>query len=173
MNVLYLGEESLRKVSEPVADINDELRTLVREMFITMDADRGIGLAAPQIGKNIRLFIVKIDDGIERIFINPQIIATSEEQCSYEEGCLSIPELYAPVVRPESIIIQYKDINNRRKTLEADGLLARVIQHEYDHLEGVLFIDRLPEKEKNDMIEKFTRIRQRKAKREAKKRIAI
>ena len=173
MNVLYLGEESLRKVSEPVEDINDELRTLVREMFITMDADRGIGLAAPQIGKNIRLFIVKIDDGIERIFINPQIIATSEEQCSYEEGCLSIPELYAPVVRPESITIQYKDINNRRKTLEADGLLARVIQHEYDHLEGVLFIDRLPEKEKNDMIEKFTRIRQRKAKREAKKRIAI
>lgn len=173
MNVLYLGEESLRKVSEPVADINDELRTLVREMFITMDADRGIGLAAPQIGKNIRLFIVKIDDGIERIFINPQIIATSEEQCSYEEGCLSIPELYASVVRPESITIQYKDINNRRKTLEADGLLARVIQHEYDHLEGVLFIDRLPEKEKNDMIEKFTRIRQRKAKREAKKRIAI
>ena len=173
MNVLYLGEESLREVSEPVADINDELRTLVREMFITMDADRGIGLAAPQIGKNIRLFIVKIDDGIERIFINPQIIATSEEQCSYEEGCLSIPELYAPVVRPESITSQYKDINNRRKTLEADGLLARVIQHEYDHLEGVLFIDRLPEKEKNDMIEKFTRIRQRKAKREAKKRIAI
>ena len=137
MNVLYLGEESLREVSEPVADINDELRTLVREMFITMDADRGIGLAAPQI------------------------------------GCLSIPELYAPVVRPESITIQYKDINNRRKTLEADGLLARVIQHEYDHLEGVLFIDSLPEKEKNAMIEKFTRIRQRKAKREAKKRIAI
>ena len=86
MKVLYLGEETLQQPSLPVENIDAELHELVRDMFVTMEHDSGIGLAAPQIGKNIRLFIVKIDDGIERVFINPQIIATSEQQCSYEEG---------------------------------------------------------------------------------------
>ena len=159
MEVLYLGDETLRLRSQPVEHIDDELRTLVRKMFITMDTDKGVGLAAPQIGKNIRLFIVKIDDGVERVFINPHIIGTSEKQCSYEEGCLSIPKMYASVIRPESV------------TIEATGLLARVIQHEYDHLEGVLFIDRLAEDERNKIIEKFRQQQERKKQREAKKRM--
>lgn len=171
MEVLYLGEETLRQPSQPVKNIDDDLRTVIREMFTTMDTDKGIGLAAPQIGKNIRLFIVKIDDGVERVFINPHIIGTSEKQCSYEEGCLSIPKMYASVIRPESVTVQFQDMNGRRKTIEATGLLARVIQHEYDHLEGVLFIDRLAEDERNKIIEKFTQQQERKKQREAKKRM--
>ena len=173
MKVLYLGEETLRQPSKPVEHIDAELHELVRKMFITMDEDQGVGLAAPQIGKNIRLFIVKIDDGIERVFINPQIIGTSETQCSYEEGCLSIPKMYASVVRPESVTIQYKDMNGRRKTMEASGLLARVIQHENDHLDGILFVDRLAEKERNELIAKFTQQQERQKQRKAKKRISI
>lgn len=173
MKVLYLGEETLRQQSLPVENIDAELHTFVREMFTTMERDKGIGLAAPQVGKNIRLFIVKIDDGIERVFINPQIIATSEQQCSYEEGCLSIPKQFASVVRPEAITVQYKDLQGRRKTLEARGLLARVIQHEYDHLEGVLFIDRISEKDRDALVEKFSKQQERKKQREAKKRQRI
>lgn len=173
MKVLYLGEESLRRPSKAVEQIDTELRELIRNMFITMEEDKGIGLAAPQVGENIRLFIVKIDDGIERVFINPQIIATSEQQCSYEEGCLSIPNIYASVIRPEAITIQYKDMNGRRKTMQASGLLARVIQHEYDHLEGILFIDRLSEKERDALVAKFAKRQERKKQRKAEKRIQI
>ena len=170
MKVLYLGEETLRQPSQPVEHIDDALRELIREMFITMNTDQGIGLAAPQVGENIRLFIVKIDDGVERVFINPLIVGTSEKQCSYEEGCLSIPKMYADVIRPESVTVQYQDINGRRKTIEATGLLARVIQHEYDHLEGILFIDRLSEKERDELVAKFAQQQERKKQREAKKR---
>lgn len=173
MEVLYLGEQTLRQPSKPVEHIDETLHNLVREMFITMERDEGIGLAAPQVGKNIRLFIVKINDGVERVFINPQIVATSEAQCSYEEGCLSIPKLYASVIRPESVTVQYKEINGRRKTMEASGLLARVIQHEYDHLDGLLFIDRLSEQERDALVAKFTRQQERRKQREAKKRMHI
>ena len=171
MKVLYLGDETLRHPSKPVEHIDDALHELIREMFITMDADKGIGLAAPQIGKNIRLFVVKIDDGVERVFINPVIVGTSEKQCSYDEGCLSIPIMYADVVRPEAVTVQYLDGNGRRKTMEATGLLARVIQHEYDHLEGVLFIDRLSETERDALVAKFTQQQERKKQREEKKRM--
>ncbi len=173
MKILYLGEESLKQSSEPVAHIDESLQNLIADMFVTMEEDNGIGLAAPQIGKNIRLFIVKIDDGVQRVFINPQIVATSEAVCSYEEGCLSIPKMYASVVRPESVTVQYQDQNGRRKILQATGLLARVIQHEYDHLEGVLFVDRLEEEEKQALIKKFKERQMKKAKRSAKKRVRI
>lgn len=170
MNILFLGEETLTQSSLPVETIDESLHELIREMFIAMEKDRGIGLAAPQVGKNIRLFIVKIDDGIERVFINPHIIATSERQCNYEEGCLSIPKIYASVTRPETVTVQYQDQNGRRKTMEASGLLARVIQHEYDHLEGILFVDRLPDAEKSELIDKFQRNQQKKLQRHAKRR---
>lgn len=170
MKVLYLGEQTLREPSRQVERIDNTVQDLIRDMFITMEEDKGIGLAAPQIGKNIRIFVVKLDDGVERVFINPLIIGTSERQCSFEEGCLSIPNLYANVVRPESVTVSYQDTNGRRKTIEASGLLARVIQHEYDHLEGVLFVDRLPEKEREALISKFAQQQERAKKRKAKKR---
>lgn len=155
MKVIQLGNETLRQKALPVEDINDDIRLLVREMFETMVREEGIGLAAPQVDKSIRLFVVKADDGIERTFINPQIIATSQETESYEEGCLSIPKTYEEVIRPSAITVQAKNERGRRFTLEADGLLARVIQHEYDHLEGILFIDRIKADKKEKIEQKF------------------
>ncbi len=155
MKVVRLGEEILRQKAEPVAEITDEIRALIRDMFDTMVAEDGVGLAAPQVGKNLRLFVVKADDGIERAFINPQIIATSQELVSYEEGCLSIPKIYEEVVRPEKITVQALNERGRRITLDADGFLARVIQHEYDHLDGVLFIDRIDPAKKAKIEQKF------------------
>ncbi len=155
MEVVRLGNDVLRDHAVPVEEINDEIRSLVEEMFDTMVKSDGIGLAAPQIGRSIRLFVVRADDGVKRVFINPQIIATSQEMCSYEEGCLSIPKYYDDVIRPERVTVQARNENGRRFTLEADGLLARVIQHEYDHLEGILFIDRIAPEKKAKVEEKF------------------
>lgn len=155
MKVVHLGDEILRQKAVPVETIDDEIRELAREMFITLQKEEGVGLAAPQIGKSIRMFVVKADDGVERVFINPQIIATSSEQVTYEEGCLSIPKLYEDVVRPERITIQAQNEKGRRFNLEADGFLARVIQHEYDHLEGILFIDRISADKKAKIEAKF------------------
>lgn len=143
MDVLHLGDETLRQKAVPVEEVTDEIRDLAREMFITMDREDGVGLAAPQVGKSIRMFVLRADDDIDRVFINPQIIATSQETCEYEEGCLSIPKQYADVTRPERVTVQARNEKGRRFTLEADGFLARVIQHENDHLDGILFIDRI------------------------------
>lgn len=155
MKVVHLGDEILRQKAVPVETIDDEIRELAREMFVTLVEEEGVGLAAPQIGRSIRMFVVKADDGVERVFINPQIVATSSEQVTYEEGCLSIPKLYEDVVRPERITIQARNEKGRRFNLEADGFLARVIQHEYDHLEGILFIDRISPDKKAKIEAKF------------------
>jgi peptide deformylase len=155
MKVVRLGDDILRKKAEPVEEVTDEIRELVREMFVTMEEEDGVGLAAPQVGRSIRLFVVKADDHVERAFINPQIIATSQEVCSYEEGCLSIPKMYEDVVRPERVTVQARNEKGRRFTLEAEGFLARVIQHEYDHLDGILFIDRIPTEKKIKIEQKF------------------
>ena len=154
MNVFYMGEKCLRAVSEPVEAIDDNIRLLVEEMFHTMKKENGIGLAAPQVGKNLRLFIALVDNQ-KYVFINPQIIETSQDVCDIEEGCLSIPKIYEYVTRPSAVRIQFLDIEGKRKTMEADGLLARVIQHEHDHLNGVLFIDRLDPKKKEELIKRF------------------
>jgi peptide deformylase len=155
MKVIHLGNDILRQKAVPVEEINDEIRELVRDMFVTMETEEGVGLAAPQIGRGIRLFVVKADDGVERAFINPQIIETSQELSTYEEGCLSIPKMYEDVVRPARITIQARNEKGRRFNLEADGFLARVIQHEYDHLDGILFIDRIEAAKKAKIEQKF------------------
>lgn len=155
MEVMTLGEDVLRQKAQPVSEIDDRIRELVREMFVTMSEKDGVGLAAPQVGVSIRLFVVKADDGIERTFINPQILATSQETCDYEEGCLSIPKSWEDVTRPERVTVQALNERGRRFTLEADGFLARVIQHEYDHLEGILFIDRIDPAKKAKIEDRF------------------
>jgi len=142
LNIVKLGEESLREKSVAVEEVNDEIKQLANDMFETMIEADGVGLAAPQIGKNIRMFVVIADDDIRRVFINPQIIKTSEEVGPYEEGCLSIPQVYESIIRPLKVTVQALNENGKPFTLDADGLLARVIQHEYDHLEGIVFIDR-------------------------------
>lgn len=142
LRITKIGEEILRQKAQPVEEINDEIRQLANDMLETMiDAD-GVGLAAPQIGRSIRMFVIMADDDIKRVFINPQIIKTSNEVGPYDEGCLSIPQVYETIVRPLQVTVQAYDENGKRFTLDADGLLARCIQHENDHLDGVLYIDR-------------------------------
>lgn len=142
LDITKLGEEILRKKAEPVPEVNDEIRKLAEDMFETMIAADGVGLAGPQVGKNLRMFVLIADDDVRRVFINPQIIKTSSEVCDYDEGCLSIPQVYETITRPEKVTIQALNEKGKPFTLDADGFLARIIQHEYDHLDGILYIDR-------------------------------
>jgi peptide deformylase len=152
MEIITLGNEVLRQKALPIQDIDAQVKALAQEMIETMHRGRGIGLAGPQVGLLQRIFVVQIDGDSPRVFINPSIIGTSPEISQYEEGCLSIPGLYADVTRPEKVTVQAWNERGRPFTLDAEGLLARVIQHEYDHLEGVLFIDRLSEPKRNRLL---------------------
>jgi peptide deformylase len=155
MQILTLGSDQLRQKAEKIDKINEDTAQLTREMFDMVKKDKGIGLAAPQIGICKRLFVVHIEGDIERVFINPSILETSQETAKVEEGCLSIPGVYADVIRSESVKIQAWNEKGKPFTLEASGLLSRVIQHEYDHLEGILFLDRLPEDKKEKILAKY------------------
>lgn len=143
------GDKILRKKLSPVKEIDFETVELIKNMTHTMREAYGIGLAANQVGEDKQIFVVDISavEGYENFkplaMINPKIVAHSEELEHFEEGCLSIPTLRADVIRPAAIQIVYFDTDMKEQTLEADELLARVIQHEYDHLQGVYFTDRL------------------------------
>lgn len=132
----------LRKKSQNVADVlNDKIQKLIPEMVETMKAKNGVGLAAPQIGQNIRLVVVGYKDK-DLVIINPKIIKKSLLKEWDEEGCLSIPHKYGQVKRHKNITVKYLNENAQEQTLKASGLLARIIQHEIDHLDGILFIDK-------------------------------
>ncbi|MDO8669583.1 MAG: peptide deformylase [Candidatus Buchananbacteria bacterium] len=132
----------LRKRSQNVADVlSDKIQKLIPEMMETMKAKEGVGLAAPQIGQNIRLFVVGYKDK-NLVIINPKIIKKSLLKEWDEEGCLSIPNKYGQVKRHKSLTVKYLNEGGQEQTLKASGLLARVIQHETDHLDGILFIDK-------------------------------
>lgn len=174
LDIVKLGEDILREKAQPVAEVNDEIRQLAQDMFDTMiDAD-GVGLACPQIGKNLRMFVLIADDDVRRVFINPQIIKTSEELGDYDEGCLSIPQVYETIKRPVRVTVQALNENGKPFTLDADGLLARIIQHEYDHLDGIVFIDRgdkdFAEKTTAQFAKRRERAEQKRREKEAKAR---
>ena len=169
MKVLTLGDELLRQKSEPVEEVTPEIKALAEEMFTTMIQEQGVGLAAPQVGILKRMFVLIADDDVRRVFINPQIISTSTEVSEYEEGCLSIPKVYEKITRPVKVTVQALNENGKPFTLEADGLLARIIQHEYDHLEGVLYIDKGDPLFKFKTEENFKRKNERKKLKEAQK----
>jgi peptide deformylase len=137
----------LKRVSEPVERVDDELRALMDDMVETMYAAPGIGLAAVQVGVPKRVIVMDLAHEGEppdpKYFVNPEITWRSEELFSYEEGCLSVPEIYDDVERPARVKLTYLDYSGERVEEEAEGLYAVCIQHEFDHLEGVLFIDRL------------------------------
>lgn len=135
----------LREKSGKITDIDGEIVRLADAMIEKMHVARGIGLAGVQIGRPQRIFVTHVEGDTPRVFINPTIIETSVEQSDYDEGCLSIPAIYAGVTRPQAIRVQAWNERGRPFTMDADGLLARVIQHENDHLNGVLFIDYLTE----------------------------
>jgi peptide deformylase len=155
MQVLTLGNELLRQKAEKIDKIDDEIKDAAKQMFEIIKKDKGVGIAGPQIGLMKRIFVTHIEGDEERIYINPSILETSQETIKYEEGCLSVPGLYADVVRSESIKIQAWNEKGKPFTLETSGLLARVIQHEYDHLEGILFLDRLSELKRKRLMEKY------------------
>jgi peptide deformylase len=147
----------LRQKAEPVTSFDSALHTLIDEMFETMYAAPGIGLAAPQIGVMKRIAVVDVssredeEDETPIALINPEIVWSSEEMSTYQEGCLSIPDVYEDVVRPEKIRVRFLDRDGKPQEIEADGVLATCIQHEMDHLDGVLFIDHIS-KLKRDMV---------------------
>jgi peptide deformylase len=145
----------LRQKARPVKNINDELRKTAQALIETMHKDKGVGLAGPQVGLEQRIFVTHAEGDEPRVFINPSIVWTSQEQSVYEEGCLSVPGIWMDVRRPAKIKIQAWNEKGRAFTLEASGILARVIQHEYDHLEGILFIDRLDEIKREKALSKL------------------
>lgn len=169
MKILQLGDPVLREKSQPVTEFNDELKSTISEMFDDMIKANGVGLAAPQVGILKRFFVIISDDDVRRVFINPQIIATSTELCPYEEGCLSIPGIYEEIMRPKSVTVQAMNEKGKSFTLEADGLLARIIQHEYDHLDGMLYIDRGDMEFKGQIEAKFAKKAERRQQKEAQK----
>ncbi len=169
MEILRLGNDTLRQKSEPVEKVTDEIRQLVEEMFKTMDAGKGVGLAAPQVGILKRLFVITADDGVRRVFINPQIIATSQETCEFEEGCLSIPNVWEYISRPAKVTVQALNEKGKPFTLEADGYLARIIQHENDHLDGILYIDRGDAEFRQKTIDSFEKRELRRQEKQALK----
>jgi peptide deformylase len=139
----------LRERAREVSEIDDGVRAIVHDMFETMGDESGIGLAAPQIGVGRRIIVVSINEkGFEHLaLINPVVTDSSPEHVAYEEGCLSVPGVNADVSRPERVVVQGTTKNGRDVEITASGLLARVLQHEIDHLNGTLFIDKLTEKE--------------------------
>ena len=160
MDILTLGDDLLRQKAEPVANIKDgplKWKEIAQQMLEALKKGKGVGLAGPQIGLMYQVFVVSIDGDVPRVFINPSIIETSAETSKYEEGCLSVPGVWADVIRPKSVKVQAWDERGRPFTIEADGLLARVILLEYDHLEGVLFIDRLSEPKRKRILDKIAK----------------
>jgi peptide deformylase len=155
LNIITLGDDQLRKHSIVVPDLNGTVHTLIEQMFESMREYKGIGLAAVQVGSLYRLFITEVGGDRPRVFVNPEILETSVEQISYEEGCLSIPGIEADVLRPQRVRVQAWNEKGRPFTLDAEDMLARVVQHEYDHLNGVLFIDHIDPKKRERLVRQF------------------
>ena len=159
--ILTEPNKILRQISKPVESIGDEERRLVDDMLDTMYAAPGIGLAAIQIGVPKRIIVMDIsrdeDKKEPRYFVNPVIKNKNNETSKYEEGCLSVPDQFAEIERPNECEVEYLDYNGKKQLLKADGLLATCIQHEMDHLEGVLFIDYLSKLKKSMIIKKLSK----------------
>ncbi|MCP9850911.1 peptide deformylase [Cyanobium sp. Morenito 9A2] len=147
LRIHTLGDQALRAPARRISKVDDAVRELTRDMLLSMYAARGIGLAAPQVGVNKQLLVIDLD--LENaatpplVLINPEITAASAALETYEEGCLSIPGVYLNVVRPAAVEVSFRDEQGRPRRLKTDGLLARCILHEMDHLTGVLFVDRV------------------------------
>jgi peptide deformylase len=158
----------LRQISKPVELFDDALRTLVADMFETMYAAPGIGLAAVQVGVPVRLLVIDLQEPEEeggepvrdpKVFINPEVLWHSDDEVPYTEGCLSVPEQYAEVMRPDRILARWQDEHGETHEEELDGLLAVCLQHEMDHLNGVLFIDHLSRLKRDMVLKKLAKWR--------------
>ncbi len=161
--ILVAPDPRLKVTAKPVERVDDEVRRLMDDMLETMYAAPGIGLAAPQLGVARRVLVLDVaKEGQPKAplrMANPQLTWVSDEDNTYEEGCLSVPEQYADVVRPARIRVRFLDHQNEIRELAADGLLATVIQHEMDHLDGILFIDHLSNLKRNMILRKLSKSR--------------
>lgn len=157
--IIVIPDKRLRLKSEPVAKVDDSIRKLVEQMFEAMYAAPGIGLAAIQLGERKRVVTMdlakKEDEKEPQVFINPEILWTSEEKNVHEEGCLSIPEYYEEVERPAEVKVKYMDLGGKQHEVHATGLLATCLQHEIDHTNGVLFIDYISKLKRAMVMKKF------------------
>ena len=169
--VVTFGHDILRQKAVPVAEITDELRRLVQDMLETMYAAKGVGLAAEQVGRTERLCVIDVPRDAEKedcrdanaavpmplVLINPEILATEGKQRN-EEGCLSFPEIGAPITRANQVTVAYTDLKGARQTITARGLLSRAIQHETDHLNGVLLVDKMSPMQKLSVAGQLKRL---------------
>ena len=157
--ILTAPDPLLKKISAPLKQVDDEIRRLMDDMLETMYHAPGIGLAAPQVGELKRVIVLDLareDEEPQPLRLaNPEIAWVSDDDATYNEGCLSVPEHYADVVRPAACRVRYLDYNNQPQEIEADGLLATCLQHEIDHLDGVLFIDHLTSLKRNIILRKL------------------
>ncbi|CAH1652030.1 MAG: peptide deformylase [Chelatococcus sp.] len=164
--IVLIPDQRLKTASEPVTEITDEIRTLAADMLDTMYDAPGIGLAAVQIGIMKRLLVIDVAGKDEprapMVVINPEITWESDEEFSiHEEGCLSIPDYYEEVERPAKIRVRYMDLDGKTQEIEAEGILATCLQHEIDHLDGVLFIDYLSKLKRDRVMKKFAKAAKR------------
>jgi peptide deformylase len=174
--ILTAPDPRLKKKSQPVASVDAEIRQLMDDMLETMYEAPGIGLAAPQVGELKRVIVLDIDrEDVKTgplFMANPEIIAASEEDATYEEGCLSVPEHYSDVVRPAKVTVRYLDRDGETKELTCEGLLATCVQHEIDHLDGILFIDHISSLKRNMILRKLLKARKEKEREEAEGKVA-
>lgn len=167
--IIILPDKQLRLVSRPVDSVTAEVRKLADDMFETMYDAPGIGLAAIQVAQPLRLITMDLakrdDDGESkprpRVFINPEILSASADLSVYEEGCLSIPDYYEDVERPARVRIRFMDLDGKVQEEDAEGLFATCIQHEIDHLNGVLFVDYLSKLKRDRVLKKFAKVAKR------------
>lgn len=164
--ILHYPDPRLRTIAKEVEGVDDELLTLIDDMFETMYDAKGIGLAATQVDRHVRVVVMDLakegEDPAPQVFINPTVKPLTEELCPYQEGCLSIPEFYDTIERPARVEISALDKDGKPFTQVADGLLAVCIQHELDHLNGVLFVDYLSRLKQDRAIEKVKKVLKKK-----------
>ncbi len=165
--ITLYGDKILRKKTNKVTKVDNETIELIRDMFATMRNANGIGLAANQVDADKQIFVIDVSkvEGFEAIkpmtLINPKIIERSGEKNKMEEGCLSIPDIRAEIERPKEIIISYQDVDLKEHVIKVDDVVARVMQHEFDHLQGILFIDYLSEEQKKELKKDLDKIKKR------------
>lgn len=167
LDIIIAPDPRLKRTCTPVDTVDDDLRTLMDDMLETMYDAPGVGLAAPQVGVAKRIIVVDAARGEEPPapykIVNPEIVWSSDEAKVHEEGCLSLPTYYEEVERPDNIRVRYKDENNAEQELEADGLLSVVIQHEMDHLDGVLFVDHISALKRGMILRKLKKTKKQMA----------
>lgn len=167
LQILQAPHPGLKRVAQPVPQITDEVRALMDDMLETMYRAPGIGLAAPQVGVDKRIVVVDVSrEENERQpmrLVNPELIWTSDDSVLMEEGCLSLPEQFAEVKRPSAVRLRYLDESGAEQEIAADGMLARCLQHEVDHLDGILFVDHLSALRRNMILRKLEKARRARA----------